>query len=333
MKEECPEPNCLVPNGKCHLGDNQQTCENWLKRKPVVERKNIFASSSSPENNNLDWTGLAFGLKDLEIVAVRNRLKIFGVIGPYNAGKTTLLSILFAYLNQGNTFGNSQFAGSFTLEGWENIGNNLKWKDSSPPEFPPHTELTGERVPSLLHLAFRGKLNRLLDVIFTDAPGEWFKKWSINEESDESQGARWMADHSSAFVLVMDCAALVGSERGLRRKEYENLINRLETVISNRPIAVVWTKYNQSLDEDKLTIIKNHLYQRLKNIKEFKVNVCEDGQENIATISEFARFFSWINDISFKDSKECLDYSTNATNSGEAFLLSFTKLLQNKGRV
>ena len=72
----------------------------------------------------------------------------------------------------------------------------------------------------MLHLALQdADQGRLIDYLFTDAPGEWFQKWAINIDSMEGVGARWVSDRADAFLVVADREALsdeatMGSARG-----------------------------------------------------------------------------------------------------------------------
>jgi hypothetical protein len=66
-------------------------------------------------------------------------------------------------------------------------------------EFPPHTPSNEARTPGLLHLSFSDKQNRRKELVFTDAPGEWFSEWAINEQSPKAAGARWINKMQISF--------------------------------------------------------------------------------------------------------------------------------------
>jgi hypothetical protein len=157
--------------------------------------------------------GAALGRTDIGFVAGRAKPTLVGLVGPENAGKTTLLAAWYLLIGRGVPISERhRFAGSFTLSGWEAVARSLQWAPGSPPEFPAHTSTRGGREQGLLHFAFREDDEQLRDYLFTDAPGLWFQKWAINEEAADAAGARWIFEHADLFLLMADCAALSGRD-------------------------------------------------------------------------------------------------------------------------
>src|SRR3546814_9648075 len=99
---------------------------------------------------------------------------LIGVAGVASAGKTTFLATLYCLLKHGYKIGNYQFSGSLTLTGWENIAWYLSWNTHNDIQFPPHTSSNAGRIPGLLHISLRNEKGEKKEMIFTDAPGEWF---------------------------------------------------------------------------------------------------------------------------------------------------------------
>jgi len=118
----------------------------------------------------------------------------------------------------------------------------MKWSGSEPPKFPPHTTAFEGRVPGLLHLGFRTPDGELQDLLFVDAPGEWFQQWAVNREAAGAEGARWAAAHADVFVLFADCAALAGDKRGEARAILRQIIERLRSERRGRPVLLLWSK-------------------------------------------------------------------------------------------
>ena len=87
------------------------------------------------------------------------------------------------------------------------------------------------------------------DVLFTDAPGEWFTQWVRNRSSDEARGARWIADHASHFLFFVDRAALAGPDVGKVRENTLALARVLADYKRDRPIDVIWAKSDLKPDE------------------------------------------------------------------------------------
>ncbi len=292
MEKECSDSDCIAPERKCIKGLEFKECPNFGERS-VVSKKQINRTS---DGTLISWSGIPLGLEDLNLIAGRGRPCVVGTLGPHQAGKTTLLSILYSHLWHGKRLGEAQFAGSYSFAGWENITVPLRWnEETNPPQFPPHTALTEERVPGLLHLALRHSDGMLEDWLFTDAPGEWFKRWSLNENAPEAQSVRWIAENSTIFVLVIDCDILSGYDRGKARIAYQNLISRLSSVQRNRPVAVVWSKIDGLQGEEKIAVLKQYLSKVLKNYEEFKVSTIRDGEKFGPTSAEFERLFNWLN--------------------------------------
>ena len=76
----------------------------------------------------------------------------------------------------------------------------------------------------------------LLDVLMTDAPGEWFDRWAVDRSSPQAAGARWVAEHADSFALLADSEALIGADRGEVRRSLRRLAQRAQRG-STRPTS------------------------------------------------------------------------------------------------
>lgn len=290
-KKKCSLEECIAAKtGICHIGQSLEECKNW---------NDTVAAIKTGETQNggaaLNWSGLKLGLEELTLVAGRNKPFVVGLIGPHHSGKTTLLGVFYSFLVEGNEIGETKFAGSYSFDGWENIAVYMRWSDDDlPPNFPPHTEMSESRTPGLLHVALRRASGKLDDWLFTDAPGEWFKRWSLEENAPDAVGAGWIATHSNVFILLIDCEALSGEDRGTIRGVYKNIIDRLSQIQRARPVAVVWSKLDKLTGETKTTVLKQHLAKKLINYTEFEVSVNKEGEKNTPTLSEFEKLFVWL---------------------------------------
>lgn len=170
------------------------------------------------------------------------RPRLIGLIGLSDAGKTSVLSRLYLLLTRGHELIGRTFAGSRTLYGWEALAIPGRWPpNGTGPGFPEHTTSL-DRVPGLLHLAFRHNDGRREDILFADAPGEWFKDWARTRTASTAEGARWVDNHADAAVLFVDSDALAGPERGTARAQITPLIRRTAEAFADRPVVVLWTK-------------------------------------------------------------------------------------------
>lgn len=184
-----------------------------------------------------------------------------------------------------------RFAGSYTLGGWENIAHTLRWANDGGPRFPPHTPSGAGRAPGLLHLAFRNEATNIQDVLFADAPGEWFRSWAIQRDAPEAEGARWLATNADVFLLVADCEALSGPELGTARQQFQAVAQRLATEARGRPTALVWTKADKNVRSEVATTVTNTVQRHFGDIPSFRVSVYPTAE--IAGDVSFAPLFAW----------------------------------------
>ncbi|EUC00051.1 hypothetical protein PMI07_006331 [Rhizobium sp. CF080] len=281
--ERCPYPRCHVPDVACRLGEpTPASCKHWLDaqggKKAVAEKR------GNGEQTLLPWTGTALGTDELLFLTGRGETRLVAIVGPHNAGKTTLLAAWYQGAGRSGRVGDHTFAGSFTLEGWEAVAHALRWEGSSP-TFPPHTSSGAGRAPGMLHLAVRQEDDELVDFLFADSPGEWFQRWAIDSSAEDAEGARWLADRASVFLITADCEALSGSNRGNARSSLIQLIRRTAHERRGRPVALVWTKADIGISPN----IRNSILEAAKlvmpEVAEFSCSVSNldiDGDEIFA---------------------------------------------------
>jgi Double-GTPase 2 len=234
---KCKVPHCY-PDIPCLRGEVERSkCEHQVA---VGERK---PESGGDNAQHVPWNGVAAGTADLAYVASRGRPRIVGLIGPHDAGKTTFLSLFYSLLLTRTHAAGRMLAGSFTLTGWEAIASPMRWPADGAPGFPDHTTTYSSRQPGLLHLALRETSGLLSDVLFTDAPGEWFTRWASNSESPDAEGARWVAAHSDVFLVFVDSALFNTTVKlGAARAAFYSLIERVAGVARGRPVLMVRSK-------------------------------------------------------------------------------------------
>lgn len=243
MKFSCSHDSCF-PDTTCALGHvNRAECLHWTREWQPSEQDEPSAGGQPPEStSDIPWNGYVLGTSDLAILGGRGRPAVVGLIGPPDSGKTSLLAYLYMWLLMHGTVAGWNFAGSWTLGGWESVVQYSRWTSEPPPSFPPHTSSAG-RHPGILHLALRSQATgRLRDVLLTDAPGEWFSQWSRVPGSSASEGARWVVERADALLLLVDNGALSDSEKlPATRRATRDLMERVGARTTCRT-AVVWTK-------------------------------------------------------------------------------------------
>lgn len=269
--DKCARATCFVPDTGCDLGHTDLSkCPVWHGAK---------ATGAADENLSgemlMPWSGSAFGLSDLGFVSGRGKPIVIGVVGPQNAGKTTLLAAWYLLLGRGLAGTHDWlFAGSYTLSGWEAVAGSMRWGPGQSPRFPAHTTSRGGRAPGLLHLTFRNEnCGRPVDYLFTDAPGEWFQRWAINTDSDEGAGARWVSDNADAFMIVADREALGGESMGAARGSLQRIAKRLGAELDGRPVALVWTKSDVDISPEMEVAVRSAVTDAMPNAVEHSVSV------------------------------------------------------------
>lgn len=289
---KCKRETCFVPDTGCDLGHTDLLqCPAWCSQ--------AEATSTEPKKTNevlLPWSGSALGLADLGFISGRARPFIIGVAGPQNAGKTTLLGAWYLLLGRGAVqVVNREFAGSYSLSGWEAVSGSMRWEPGQPAGFPPHTTSRNGRAPGLLHLSFwDANEARSIDYLFTDAPGEWFQKWAINRESPEGAGARWVADRADVLLIVADREALSGENMGSARNALRLLARRMADERRGRPVALVWTKADVAISQEIERAVRDAVLGAMPDATEFSVSVVSSGAKSCGRGLGMIELLQWI---------------------------------------
>ena len=238
MNQRCRHEACFADTA-CALGHhNRAECEHWVQAEPVTPEPEAILTDAA----DIPWNGYALGTSDLAIVAGRGQPVVVGLIGAEGSGKTTLLGFLYMWLLEHGEIPGWVFAGSWTLGAWESMIQYSRWTAEPPPSFPPHTSSSG-RVPGLLHLKLRNKEGLVRDVLFTDAPGEWFAVWAKAPDHEGAAGARWIIEHSNVNLLLVDSSALSNGETlPQARRATRDLTERVGALASHVPLGFTWTK-------------------------------------------------------------------------------------------
>ena len=288
--DRCPLPNCFADdNTTCTLGHIRlDLCPEWKR----VSKGEVVAPPDS-DQMLLPWSGLAMGESDLNFVSGKIKPITVGIVGPESAGKTTILGAFYLLLGRGAlTDDANTFSNSYTLAGWEAVAACLRWKPGQPPCFPPHTPSGAARAPGMLHLCFRRDNGALRDLLFADAPGEWFQKWSINEQAADAEGARWIARHADVTLLIADRQALSGPKMGAARNDFQLLAQRAVAEARGRRLALVWTKGDVDVAPAMEAQIRKAVASVSSSVPEFTVSVHPRGEVDAA--EGFRKLFGWI---------------------------------------
>lgn len=278
----CKHETCFPDETGCDVKGypNVTDCPNYknveTQGADTEVQKVPDSKDSLEEAFRVPWTGNTLGLIDLNFLTASNKTILIGVTGVASAGKTTFLASLYCLLRHGRKIGDYTFAGSLTLNGWEDIAWYLSWKENGKIQFPPHTSIKEGRVPGLLHLALRNSMGEKVDLVFTDAPGEWFDHWRNKVDSPNAIGAKWIHEHSDAFLLFADCEILVGSKRGQAKLQINSVADRLSENLGTRPFGLIWAKSDYPIADTTKEQILQHINQNtFFHFNQFKTSVKE----------------------------------------------------------
>lgn len=290
MSGKCKLPECPAPDLKCHLGNEDFTkCENFVSI--GNEKKTVKENPSEPNKSSLEWTGEALTVEELRLISSRSSPIIIGVIGNAGAGKTTFLAMLYTLLLSGKKLDDYSFAGTKTILGWDGLYHRLKFSKGGV-SFPQPTSVSSNR---LYHFALRNEELQLKDVLFADASGEVFSSWSVNQNDENAENARWIYSNSNAFLLFIDCKALL-ENKNVAKKEVLLIARRLTDDLRNRPVIAVWSKSDKK--KEVLPLIKKTLKIELENLfsnySEIEIsNFLEPGPDELVHINNLAAI-NWL---------------------------------------
>lgn len=297
MSGHCSQAACIAPDEVgCLVGEaTLQLCKHWQK-KPGIEA----AGTEEPleEGTRLPWTGNALGSMDVGFLAGKTRTRLVGLFGAAESGKTSLLAAWYLLLGRGISPDGMSFAGSLTLEGWENIAGSLRWNATHGPAFPAHTSSGTGRHPGLLHLDLQMHKRRS-DILFADAPGEWFSRWAVRRDAEDANGALWLSDSSDVLIVVADSDALAGSRLGVARTNLVALLRRVGTERRGRPVALVWTKCDVKVDGEMRQAVRQAADLALGSYRTFDVSMhSAPGQDAHNSGQGLIELLEWVLSVS-----------------------------------
>ncbi len=258
----CKHENCTVAEtGACILDheDFTKDCPDYLgldnelniPSPELIEDELEDKNSPSIEELSPDrkfWPGNEMGYEDIEDLLLSTYGHVIGLIGLSGVGKTCyLISLYLKACSERFPLKELCFAGSKTLPGLEERSIRTRdWEDGRiPDELADHTILQDPRQPGFIHFKFLDRNNRknIYNILFTDLPGEWYKKLII----DSTEGERLQfLKRADGLIIFIDGEKL--SDPSKRHKEINQtgiLIRRLKETIGineETPLEIVVSK-------------------------------------------------------------------------------------------
>lgn len=238
-KRRCSKKGCHAPDDFCLelAGPLHEQCQYFINAgdedaPPKTAKKQVLATS-------IPWTGEWLHPEQLDLLTHRGSPRIIGLVGSSGAGKTTYLAMLYSLLFNGKRIETWDFAGSYTLNGWELQAKTLQVQEDGTVRNPDATP-SDKDFYSLYHLALRND-GFLHDILFADSSDEVFSKWADNVNDPAAENARWIYDNAHAFLLFVDCEAII-EQRGRAKRDIVQLAEQVKRGLQGRPVVIVWSK-------------------------------------------------------------------------------------------
>lgn len=256
-KRRCNKEGCYAPDDFCieQAAPLHERCIHFDKTEDTSE---LAESSKKPATTSIPWTGEWLQPKQLKLLTHRGTPKIVGLVGSSGAGKTTYLAMLYTLLFNGKRIKQWDFAGSYTLNGWELQAKTLQVQEDGTVRNPDATP-SSKDFYSLYHLAMRHE-SFLNDILFADSSGEVFSKWADNINDPTAENARWIYDNAHAFLFFVDCEAII-KQRGRAKRDIVQLAEQVKRGLRGRPVVILWSKADlaEQMRENIVDSIKRNL--------------------------------------------------------------------------
>lgn len=257
-KRKCAKEGCYAPDDFCLelAGPLHEQCQFFIKAEAIEAPANVSRKLAAAKS--IPWTGEWLQPEQLELLTHRGTPKIIGLIGSSGAGKTSYLAMLYSLLFNGQRIENWDFAGSYTLNGWELQARTLQVQEDGTVRNPDATP-SDKDFYSLYHLALRHD-GFLHDILFADSSGEVFSKWADNINDPAAENARWIYGNAHAFLFFVDCEAII-EQRGRARRDIVQVAEQVKSRLRGRPVVIVWSKADlaENMRENIVEVIKRSL--------------------------------------------------------------------------
>lgn len=258
VKQICNKEGCYAPKDFCLdlAGPLHEQCK--IFQEAGIAEASAKIAKRPAAATSIPWTGEWLQPEQLDLLTHRGTPKIIGLVGSSGAGKTTYLAMLYSLLFNGKRIENWDFAGSYTLNGWELQAKTLQVQEDGTVRNPDATPSDNDFY-SLYHLALRHD-GFLHDILFADSSGEVFSKWANNVNDPAAKNARWIYENAHAFLLFVDCEAII-EQRGRAKRDIVQLAEQVKSRLRGRPIVIVWSKADlaEQMRENIVEAIKRNL--------------------------------------------------------------------------
>ena len=269
------EPDCtFLQGGRCaraaEFADPVSECKS-LHPVPLINTRSVDGSvvivgalveglqriNQQTEDDLAPWRGRHLHLHEAEDIVRRSPARVISVLGPYDAGKTSLIASFFLQMANGH-FGAFpyRFASSRTLYGFQDLVDRAnRWTGKQGEQIVDHTpKEDGNQGGRFLHLGLRPankQDDRHIDVLLSDVTGEWIESWSERVDADAERRLAFIP-RSDGFVVVADSERLIGNDGMEMDAKIDQLIRRIVSAAGRRTgrgLALVFSKFDRVIDK------------------------------------------------------------------------------------
>ncbi|WP_158682309.1 TRAFAC clade GTPase domain-containing protein [Sphingopyxis sp. MG] len=219
---------------------------------------------------------------DLLRIAARRGLRLVGILGAPDAGKTA--SLVSLYLLAANAkMERLKFRNSDSLFAFDQLASGTRAWDSNGKmleQIVEHTELADPRRPGFVHLRlYSEKVSDIVDLVFPDLPGEWSD--SLIDKSDHLR-LGFLRSAQAIWVFVDGSALADPARRQVATGRAQNLLGRIRQFLDpaeDVPILLVLTRRDQvdSIPKDAVSRILEEATRRKLNVEVFEIASFSDG--------------------------------------------------------
>lgn len=270
---ECP----VATTGKCQLGhDPVESCPNFGHSEAVVDDADAAVTPSKDASKPIEiCSGDAMSLEDLAAFTRARSVRTVALIGEHRAGKTTLLSSVYAMYCKG-AFAGMQFAGSRTLVGFAKR-HHLALLNSG--RTVPTTPRTSRDDPvAFFHLALASRRGNIVDLIISDRSGEAYGAARLDTDLIEKLPELKQADRA---CFLLDGAKLFSNEkRPAYTRQFKQMIHAMQdngALAHAKHVEVLTTKFDLTRTRgnagDQIKILDSYEHQIVAEFAEHGLEI------------------------------------------------------------
>jgi len=204
------------------------------------------------EPGTAPWAGRHLTAREVDRMMWSSPARLFAVVGPADAGKTTMLLSLFLQLADGQ-YGDFpyRFASSRSLYSLQAMCREFAtWDGITAGQAVAHTQKAdGGEERRFVHIGVRPHRatdDRHIDVLFADIAGEHFSAFAARADATTARDLAFL-QRCDGFVVTLDAGVLASPGRRRLDGEMGSLLGRIVDLVAGSneprvPIAVTLTK-------------------------------------------------------------------------------------------